>query len=282
MKKGIITIVIFIVIFLGLSRLVVPKYDGRSSPIEGGMVSAYYDETINHDVIFLGDCEVYGYYNPVYLYEKYGITSYIRGTPDQLVWQSYYMLEDTLRRETPKVVVFNVLALTTSEPQREEYNRMTIDGMLWSTSKLGAIKASSFSEENVIEYIFPILRYHSRITELTEDDLSFYFRDPDLTVSGYYPRVDVLPMSESDVADDTWVYEGDNGEDEIVDPWADIDTGEEESINIEKGTEEISDLSWTYLDGVRFGRLLCALCGGTALAGKGWDSESHSGKISGR
>ena len=47
--------------------------------------------------------------------EKYGITSYIRGSAQQLTWQSYYLLEDALKHETPKVVVFNVLALKYNE-----------------------------------------------------------------------------------------------------------------------------------------------------------------------
>ena len=51
--------------------------------------------------------------------EKYGITSYIRGSAQQLVWQSYYLLEETLKYEKPKVVVFNVLAMKYNEPKRK-------------------------------------------------------------------------------------------------------------------------------------------------------------------
>ena len=73
----------------------------------------------------IGDCEVYENFDPIYLWKNYGITSYIRGNAQQLTWQSYYMLEDTLKYEKPKLVVYNVQALTHGEPQKEEYNRMT-------------------------------------------------------------------------------------------------------------------------------------------------------------
>ena len=68
-------------------------------------------------------------------------------------------------------MVFNVYALKYGNPQSEEFNRMTLDGMKWSGSKWKAIKASMTEEENMLDYIFPILRYHSRITDLNGDDL---------------------------------------------------------------------------------------------------------------
>lgn len=52
------------------------------------------------------------------------------------------------------MVVFNVLALKYNEPQSEAYNRMSIDGMKWSMSKVNDIKASMTDEENFVDYIF--------------------------------------------------------------------------------------------------------------------------------
>ena len=113
-----------------LQRLLMPKYMGQI--VEGALIAEYYEETTKHDVIFIGDCEVYENISPITLWEEYGITSYIRGSAQQLIWQSYYLLEETLKIEKPKVVVFNVLAMQYNEPQKEAYNRMTIDGMRWS------------------------------------------------------------------------------------------------------------------------------------------------------
>ena len=129
----------------------------------------------------------------VALYRDYGISSYIRGSAQQLPWQSYYLLEDTLRYETPDVVVFNVLALKYGEPQSESYNRMTLDGMEWSLSKWNAIEASMTEDENMIDYVFPFLRYHSRWSELTATDFEHVFDKDRVTINGYYMRTDVLP-----------------------------------------------------------------------------------------
>ena len=113
MKKKIILytcIVLAAVMLLGfLQALVQPKY--MTSAREGALIAEYYAEDTPHDVLFVGDCEVYESFTPPTLWEQYGITSYIRGSAQQLTWQSYYLLEETLKYEMPKVVAFNVLAL---------------------------------------------------------------------------------------------------------------------------------------------------------------------------
>ena len=177
-----------------LQRLLIPKY--QTGIVEGSMVEEYYRDPSGHEVLFVGDCEVYENFSPITLWERYGITSYIRGSAQQLVCQSYYLLEDALRYETPKVVVYNVLALKYNEPQKEAYNRMSIDGMRWSSSKIANIKASMTEEESFIDYVFPLLRYHSRWSELTLDDFRHIFSKDLVTHNGYYMRVDVKPQGE--------------------------------------------------------------------------------------
>jgi hypothetical protein len=170
-----------------------PKY--VSSIHEGNLIREYYDDVKNHDVIFIGDCEVFPNFSPVKLYKDYGISSYIRGSAQQLVWQSYYLLEETLTYEKPKVVVFNVLAMKYNEPQKEAYNRLTLDGMRLSKSKIGAIRASMMEDESFISYLFPILRYHSRWNELTSEDFQYLFHRNTISHNGFLMRIDVKPVT---------------------------------------------------------------------------------------
>jgi hypothetical protein len=163
----------------------------------------------------VGDCEVYENFSPITLWEEYGINSYIRGSAEQYIWQSYYLLEDTLRYETPQVVVFNVQSLQFNESQSEAYNRMTLEGMKWSPSKVKAILASMKEEESFVDYVFPILRYHSRWSELTATDVEYMFSSKKVSHNGYYMRVDVKPVEELPTArelsdytfgDNAWKY----------------------------------------------------------------------------
>lgn len=195
-KKSLISVA-FVVLGLAIlslmQGLLMPKY--MTSIHEGNLISEYYDEKKNHDVIFIGDCEVFSNFSPVTLWEKYGISSYIRGSAQQLVWHSYYLLKETLTYEKPNVVVFNVLAMKYNEPQKEAYNRLTLDGMRFSRIKLEAVKASMMEDESMLSYIFPILRYHSRWSELTSEDFKYLFHRDTISHNGYLMRVDVKPVT---------------------------------------------------------------------------------------
>jgi hypothetical protein len=177
-----------------MTPILMPKYITVSR--EGSLTEEYYKAAgeVDHDVIFIGDCEIYESFVPAILWEEYGISAYLRGNAQQLAWHSYYMLEDTLRYETPKAVVFNVLALMYGEPQKEAYNRLALDGMEWSSVKAEAIRASMTEEEDFLTYVFPFFRYHSRWDELTAEDFRYAFADkPLVSDSGYLMQTGVVP-----------------------------------------------------------------------------------------
>ena len=190
----ILIILIFVLIFIFFNRLLSPKY--ATSLVEGSMISQYYNESKDHEVIFIGDCEVYANFSPMVMYEEEGIKAYVRGSSQQLVWQSYSILEETLKYETPKVVVFNVNALRYSEPVSEEYNRLTIDYMKWSKQRMDIIKSSMTEDENIWYYIFPILRYHSRYDKLTEEDFEYLFKRKDNTFNGFLVNKNIKPAGD--------------------------------------------------------------------------------------
>ena len=186
-----ITILLLLLLVWLLGRLVIPKY--ASGITEGALIGSYYGSETPHDVIFIGDCEVYESFSPVTLFNEYGVTSYLRGTAQQLIWQSRYILEETLTRETPRAVVLSVSAMKYGEPQSEAYNRMTLDGMKWSRYKLRSILSGKTEEEQLITYLFPLLRYHERITQLTKEDLTYLFRRPGIGFNGYLMHPETEP-----------------------------------------------------------------------------------------
>ena len=189
----IIAALTFILLFLfALQRLLMPKYSGEIR--EGALIDDFYAEQQHDiDVLILGDCEAYENISTVTLWEEFGINSFIRGSARQTMWQSYYLLEDTLRFAAPQVVVLNVLPLIYNEPQSEAYNRMTLDGMQWSPAKIGAIFASMTEEETFISYVFPILRYHDRWSELTDEDVAYIWKKPVVSYNGYLMNTGIKP-----------------------------------------------------------------------------------------
>ncbi len=186
-------VLLVFVLVLGLvTRLLQPKY--METLVEGSMLSQYYEEYGDHDVIFIGDCEVYANFTPMEMYRSQGLTAYVRGSSQQLIWQSYYVLKETLEYEIPKVVVFNVNSMRYGEPISEAFNRLTIDQMKWSADKVAMIQASMMEEEDFLSYVFPILRYHSRFDELASEDLQYLFRIQDNTWQGYQLHTEINPV----------------------------------------------------------------------------------------
>ena len=216
MKKIITAILIIAISVTGIglaTKLLEPKY--MSGILEGAMIHEYYDDPTDHNVVFIGDCELYENISPVYLWENFGINSYVRGSAQQLIWQSYYLAEETIKIEQPDIIVFNVLSMKYNEPQNEAYNRMTLDGMNWSKSKIDSINASMTEEESFIEYLFPILRYHSRWSDLSSDDFKYMFHRDKVSFNGYYMRVDVKaaedvpdgkPLADYSFGDNAYYY----------------------------------------------------------------------------
>jgi len=210
MKKNFLkltaALVICAVLLWLIQGLLMPKYMTESK--EGNLISEYYDDFEEHgphDVIFIGDCEVYENFSPITLWEEYGITSYIRGSAQQLIWQSYYLMEETFQYETPRVMVFNILSMKYDTPastgaasQREAYNRMTIDPMRWSMSKWNCIQASMTDMEKEKEaewmYLFPLLRYHDRWSDLSAEDFQYWFQRGDVADNGYLMQTGVKPL----------------------------------------------------------------------------------------
>jgi len=185
-------LVVFAILFTFATMLLQPKY--MTDLEEGSFISQYYREAGGHDVLFIGDCEVYANFSPMEMYRHRGITSYVRGTSQQLIWQSYYVLEEALNYETPWAVVYNVNAMRYAEPVSEAYNRLTADQMRWSSSKVDMIRASMMEEEDFWSYVFPILRYHSRFDELTAEDVQYLFRVEDNTFNGYQMNTEIRPL----------------------------------------------------------------------------------------
>ena len=195
--KKIITALVLLALSIGIlwfvQRLLVKKY--QYGVIEGSFTEEYYKEKVPHDVLIFGDCDAYENFSPIKMYEEYGISAYIRGSGEQYIWQSYYLLRDSLRTDNPKVVVLSIHTMQ-NEPKnrREEYNRMTLDGMRWSKDKVDAINASMRPEETFLSYVFPVLRYHDRWSDLSKTDFEHIFSKDIISHNGYYMRCDVNPQ----------------------------------------------------------------------------------------
>ncbi|HOO29083.1 MAG TPA: hypothetical protein PLU43_11515, partial [Lachnospiraceae bacterium] len=163
-------VAVFLVIVLNL--IFIPKYIHENQ--DGRITEEFYKEQLDTDIIFVGSSTVYSGVSPLILWEKYGYTSYDRSNSSQTIWISYYMIEDAIKCHKPKLVVLDIGFIKYWDTYAEEpSNRKAIDGMRFSKTKLACIGAAMDQDEKITDYLFPILRFHSRWKELQPEDFLY-------------------------------------------------------------------------------------------------------------
>ena len=183
-----------VVAVLFTNKLFMPKYVSENQ--DGRITQEFYDETTPIDVIFVGPSTIYNAVSPIWMWERYGFTSYVRGNASQTMWQSYYMVEDAINTNKPKVVVVDVTFIRHADDFVEEpSNRKALDGMKLSATKMNAIKDSKAEEERTKDYLFPLLRFHSRWNELSTEDFVWCFKDDPVTYNGHLMQFGTSPTA---------------------------------------------------------------------------------------
>ena len=185
--------IIGIIILHVLTKILIPKWitpeDNRMSYIVGG----FYEEPKNSlDVIFMGNSDVYRGISPITMWDEYGITSYNYSTSGQRMWTEYYLLEECIKTQTPRLIVLNMDSAFNETQSSESNYRKTFDNMKLSINKIRAITDPVFKnkKEEILSYIFPIARFHSRWAELEDVDFEKAFESKKFAYKGMDISVD--------------------------------------------------------------------------------------------
>lgn len=200
--KPIIYSLISIFLFAFVNLLFMPKYIEENP--DGRITCEFYREKLPSDVIFIGSSTVHSGVSPICLWETYGITSFDRSNSSQTVAISYYTVEETIKIKKPKLVVLDVGFLNKEADYYEEPSvRKTADYMRWSKAKYHLIKASEpgFDGKKLMDYMFPILRYHSRWNDLKSEDFKYALYKPSVTYNGQILSFDAGLPEEAEFED---------------------------------------------------------------------------------
>lgn len=186
MKKAssiIIKIIAVIIAFIMLNLLFMPKYIEKNA--DGRITAEYYREKTGIDVIFAGSSTVQAGISPMVLYREYGITAYDRSNSSQVIPITYCMIQDAIKRNKPELVVVDVGFLYQPDDFVDEgSSRKSMDSLKWSKAKFDCILDIMDETENITDYVFPILRFHSRWNDLSLEDLKYWVYKPDVTYNG--------------------------------------------------------------------------------------------------
>jgi hypothetical protein len=129
------------------------------------------------DVLYFGTSEIYNDVFPTAMYEEAGITGMNFAVSHKSAITTYYQAKYALKYQTPKIVCCDFSALFADKlPSYGESNeliyRKIVDTMPDLDIKLELIASMKLSDKHLdtLSYLFPIFRYHSKWSELTETD----------------------------------------------------------------------------------------------------------------
>ena len=189
---GIMTFIILSV----ASRIFEPKWIDHDGNMMTFIMKGFYKEKKNSlEVLFTGNSDVYRGVSPMHLYHKYGITSYNYVSAGQRSWIAYYMLEEALKYQNPKVILFNVDELNRDNQATVGNYSKVYDTLRFSKVKINAIFDKTYEKSRIekLSHFFPILAYHSRYTELTSDDFKYAYFDATNVTKGMDLIADRVP-----------------------------------------------------------------------------------------
>jgi hypothetical protein len=145
------------------------------------------------EVVFCGSSQVVFGVSGMELYERYGISAYSTGSPNQPILCSLGWLREIDKTQDIKVCVLDTSQLM--EIGDESSYRQSIDLMHLSTNKWDIVqqhvqetKAEEDGEasDSLLSYLFPLLKYHTRWDSLTKQDFCYSVEDSPL-FRGNYP-----------------------------------------------------------------------------------------------
>ena len=183
---GVIVFKIILIIFLvlTLNRIMMPKYIFENE--DGRITREYYRTSKYDDVIFVGSSTVFSGISPLVLWEKGGISSYVRANASQPMWISYYMTEDAIRHHKPQLVCIDTTFIKYDDDFVEEAStRKALDGMRLSASKINCINASMGEDEKLLEYLVPLFRFHTRWKDFSWNDIRYAWYVNPVTLNGF-------------------------------------------------------------------------------------------------
>lgn len=153
-----------------LGRLFDYKWDGDYDDNDYFNFKMIYDEPKDTlDVLYVGTSQIHRGIAPLNIWNEQEITGESLTIPALRSWLAYYMLEEALKYQSPRVVVLDG-ALLRSNTDYDTYNFRQLEQFKLSKTKIKAyidcLGLEGKSLDNAIDKSFSFFRYHDRWDEL--------------------------------------------------------------------------------------------------------------------
>lgn len=184
--RAVAFILVFAICFCMLSNILVRK-DSNAK------YKSFFDEKNEFDVLFTGISHMEFALYPLDIWNDYGFTSFNIGESGSILPVDYWVLKNALDYKTPKLVVIDVrrsdweMKKLSSGVGISQFDRYPLSINKIKTAEY--LYSDPLEKDEKIEFLFPLIKYHDRWQELTEND----FAENDFRIKGsFYPDADRL------------------------------------------------------------------------------------------
>ncbi len=161
------------VIFCSLDRLLTRKTLDGWWNITTKTHGFFNTEEDTLDVVFCGSSHAYSSFNPLLIGEETGLSCYTIATQKQPLWATYYYIKEAIERQHPSLIVMDLFAFSLTDEYADEATNYTFtDDFPFGINKLNMIKYAAAPEDR-FDLLFKLTKYHTRWSELTNEDFSY-------------------------------------------------------------------------------------------------------------
>lgn len=188
--KRTVAVMVFLAIFFSLFSLcdrILSRKETEGWWNVTAKIDGFYNSPKNeYDVMFFGSSNTYCSFNPLVIWEKTGVKSYVFATQQQPIWATYYYMKDAFKRQSPDVAVFDVLMLSKNDEYYDDgVNYTFCDNMPFSIDKVKLAFASA-PKGGRLGLLMRFVKYHSRWSELTKEDFEYRKKNMSDYSKGFY------------------------------------------------------------------------------------------------
>ena len=187
----------FLLLFTYMTSVLMPKWKGKNDNISRTIT--FYNQPENSiDVLIIGASSLRNGVSPLIMWKEKGFNSYVRATNAQDPMVSYFYLLESLKYQSPKVVILDggTLFFDFGIDEKEPALRIAIDPLKPSITKLHLVFniVSQSESQTIASYVFPFFRYHTRWKDLSEKDFLFFKTDKYNPFRGQHAVLDSEPF----------------------------------------------------------------------------------------
>lgn len=181
--KSIIFLGILIFACLQLNNLFLRKSLARPWDM-GNKIGGFFNETEDYDAMFFGTSHTYCSFEPLFIYEKTGIKSYVLSSQQQPLKITASYIKEALKRKNPRVIFVDIYGGVYKIKEDLGVVNSYSDYLPMSLNKLEMV-ATKVPRGLKAPALFPLIAYHSRWDELKDEDYGFKRSSYDDYLRGY-------------------------------------------------------------------------------------------------